>query len=293
VRTLTRVSGPRSAFVCDGIPFGEGPVWCPDGTLVVTSVAEGALYRVWPEQHRAERFADTGGGANGAALCADGSVLVTQNGGIDFSQMGLFDEPPPLRPGRPGLQRVARDGTVSYLAAEGLHAPNDLVVRADGEVLFTDPGHYPPATEDGGRVMAYRDGDVRVFAAGFYFCNGIALDPDGNVVVVERQGLQRVGADGERDWLIENLGPGAGDGFCFDADGRAYVASTIEHGIRVVELDGTVVDFLAIDGKGLTTNCCFGGPDLRTLYATDAMPGNVVAFEGMPTPGLRLFDGPG
>jgi len=38
----------------------------------------------------------------------------------------------------------------------------------------------------------------------------------------------------------------------------------------------------------VTTNCCFGGPDLTTLFATDAVPGDVVAWEGMPTPGLPL-----
>jgi gluconolactonase len=57
--------------------------------------------------------------------------------------------------------------------------------------------------------------------------------------------------------------------------------------------DGTVVDFLEIDGDGLTTNWCFGGPDLRTLYATDAIPGRVVAWEPMPTPGLPLATWPG
>ncbi|MDQ1520323.1 MAG: SMP-30/Gluconolactonase/LRE-like region, partial [Actinomycetota bacterium] len=56
----------------------------------------------------------------------------------------------------------------------------------------------------------------------------------------------------------------------------------------VIDRDGTVLDFLEIDGKGLTTNCCFGGADLRTLYATDAIPGRVVAWEQMPTPGLPL-----
>src|SRR5215471_125944 len=79
-RTLTPMSGTRAEVVCTGVPFGEGPVWCADGTLVVTSVAAGALYRVFPDQHRADRFADTGGGANGAALATDGSILVTQNG---------------------------------------------------------------------------------------------------------------------------------------------------------------------------------------------------------------------
>jgi gluconolactonase len=284
----------RSEVVARGIPFGEGPVWCPDGTLVVTSVAAGALYRVWPGEQRAERFADTGGGANGAALAADGSVLVTQNGGMDLSATGLFDDPPPFHPSTPGLQLASASGTVRYLLDDGFHAPNDLAVAADGTVWFTDPGHYPPPDPPIGRVMTYaRDGTVSVAADGFWFCNGIAFEPDGTVVVVERQGLLRLRPDGSREWVIEVLGPGAGDGFCLDADGRFYVASTVEHGIRVVDTDGSVLDFLSITGKGLTTNCCFGGTDGRTLFATDALPGDVVAFEGMPTPGLSLHVWPG
>ncbi|MGH9024997.1 MAG: SMP-30/gluconolactonase/LRE family protein [Acidimicrobiia bacterium] len=285
---------PEAEVVVDGVPFGEGPVWCPDGTLVVTSVAQGALYRVWPEAGRAERYADTGGGANGAARASDGSVLVTQNGGFDFAATGLFADPPQPRFATPGLQRAAPDGTVTYLADIDLHAPNDLVVGPDGTVYFTDPGHFPPPDPPIARVMACeRDGAVRVHASDFFYCNGIAIDRDANLVVVERQGLQRLFADGSREWVIEKLGRGAGDGFCLDADGRYYVASTIEHGVRVVDTDGTIVEFLALDGDGLTTNCCFGGPDGRTLFATDAVPGRVVAWEGMPTPGLPLHEWPG
>lgn len=279
----------QSEVVCEGIPFGEGPVWCPNGTLVVTSVAQGALYRVWPESGKTDRFADTGGGANGAAIASDGSFLVTQNGGFHFAAAGLEIEAVPTRHANPGLQRVTPDGAVTYLASEGLNAPNDLAVAPDGSVYFTDPGHYPPPHEHFGRVMTYeRGGTLHTFADGFFYCNGIAFEPDGTLVVVERQGLQRVFADGTREWLIERLGRGAGDGFCLDTDGRFYVASTIEHGIRVVDPDGTVLDFLAIDGDGLSTNCCFGGADLRTLYVTDAIPGRVVAFEDMPHPGLKL-----
>lgn len=286
----------KSEVVCTGIPFGEGPVWCEDHTLVVTSVAVGALYRVWPNEHRATRVADTGGGANGAALAADGSLLVTQNGGMDFASLQMpmlaeFEGSPPVTP---GLQLVHPNGEVVYLVDAGLHAPNDLAVARDGRILFTDPGHFPPPADGFGRVMVYeRDGRVTTFADSFWFCNGIAFEPDGQVVVVERAGLQRVFPDGTREWVIETLGRGAGDGFCLDADGRFYVASTIEHGIRVVDRDGTVLDFLEIKGSGLTTNCCFGGDDRRTLYVTDALPGHVVAFEGMPTPGLPLPTWPG
>ncbi|MDQ1379689.1 MAG: gluconolactonase, partial [Actinomycetota bacterium] len=89
----------QSVVVGEGIPFAEGPVWCPDGTVVVTSVAAGALFRVWPESAKVERIAVTGGGANGAALAADGSILVTQNGGIDFSVLpGVFATFPPTVP---------------------------------------------------------------------------------------------------------------------------------------------------------------------------------------------------
>ncbi|GIU90659.1 MAG: gluconolactonase [Acidimicrobiia bacterium] len=284
----------RAEHVAGGLPFAEGPVWCPDGTVVVTSVAEGALHRVDPSTGATERFADTGGGANGAALAADGSILVTQNGGFDFAATGLFPDPPPLRPATPGLQLASPDGRVRYLADEGFRAPNDVAVARDGRVFFTDPPHFPPPEEGVGRVMVLeRDGTVHTFASGFWFCNGLAFEPDGTLVVVERAGLQRVHADGTRDWVVEMLGRGAGDGFCVDADGRFYVASTIEHGIRVVDRDGTILDFLPIEGDGLTTNCCFGGPDLRTLYVTDALPGRLVAFEHMPTPGLPLPTWPG
>jgi len=286
----------QSHVVATGIPFAEGPVWCDDGTLVVTSVTAGALYRVWPEQLRAQMFATTLGGANGAALAVDGSILVTQNGGMDFTNLpGVFTEMPTSPPATPGLQLARPDGTVTYLVDQDLHGPNDLAVAADGAVYFTDPGHWPPPSDGQiGRVMVYeRDGSVRAFASGFFYCNGIAFERDGTVVVVERQGLQRVHADGSRDWVIETLGRGGGDGFCVDSAGRFYVACTIEHGIRVIEPDGSVADFWPIEGKGLCTNCCFGGADMRTLFVADALPGHLVAFDACPTPGLALATWPG
>jgi gluconolactonase len=281
----------RSEVVGTGIPFAEGPVWCPDGTVVVTAVAAGALYRVRPERQQTEKIAVTRGGPNGAALAADGSILVAQNGGIDFSNLpGIFGDLPACEPVTPGLQRATPNGNVTYLADTGMHGPNDVAVAPNGELFFTDPGHYPPPEHDDvGRVLVYEgNGRLRTFASGFHYCNGIAFEPDGTLVVVERRGLMRVHADGEREWVVETLGRGGGDGFCLDAEGRFYVASTIEHGVRVVDPDGTVVDFLEIAGTGVTTNCCFGGTDLRTLFVADAIPGHLVAFEHMPTPGLPL-----
>jgi gluconolactonase len=292
--------GMTAEVVVDGIRFGEGPVWCPPdspvgapGTLVVTSVADGKLYRVHPDAQRFEELADTGGGPNGAARAADGSILVTQNGGIDFARMGILTDVL-RRPRTPGLQLVDSNGETRYLADVGFQAPNDLVVAPDGTVYFTDPPPFPPPEQPIGRVWAYeRDGNVRVVAGRFAYCNGIGLDLDGNLVVVEARGLQRLLPDGIREWIVETLGPGGGDGFCVDTHGNFYVAATVEHGVRVVRPDGTELDFLRIDGDGVTTNCCFGGPDLRTLFATDAVPGRIVAWEAMPAPGLPLTPWPG
>jgi len=281
--------------VAEDPPFAEGPVWCPGpgrsgGTLVCTSVSAGALYRVDPATGTCTAIADVGGGANGAAPATDGGFVVTQNGGLDLAAIGLFDDPPPTRSAPSGLQRVGPDGAVLYLASAGLQAPNDLVVDADGTVWFTDPPPWPLPDAALGRVWGYRpDGTLTRRIDGLWYPNGIALEPDGTLVVVENGllgrphfGLVRLGADGP-DRFVDQTG----DGFCVDEDGRFYVAGG-RHGVTVLDADGRTVEVLALPGRGVTTNCCFGGADGRTLYATGAIPGGVWAWESLPTPGLRL-----
>lgn len=279
-------------MVVTGVPLGEGPVWrTTNRDLVCTSVSDGLVWRIDTERGEKEVFADTGGGPNGAALCDDGGLIVTQNGGIDYSKFppGLFPEDLTIRHATPGLQRVDSAGAVSYLIQDGFEAPNDLVVGPDGTVYFTDPGHFPPKDPPTGRVVAFRpDGSVTTVADHLWYCNGIGLDRDGSLVIIERRGLRRLEEDGQRTWIVETLGRGGGDGFCLDAEGHFYAAATVDHGVRVVDPDGSMVEFLSLPGEGVTTNCCFGGPHLRTLFATDAVPGHVVAWEGLPTPGLPL-----
>lgn len=285
-------------LIAEGIAFAEGPVWCDDGTLVVTSVAEGALYRIWPLERRKAKIADTAGGANSAWPADDGGFVVTQNGGIDFVRLlpdsaAKFSEPlPPPRFAEPGLQRVAPDGTVSYLVT-GMQAPNDLVVGADGTVYFTDPPRFGRPNPPPGKVRALRpDGTVELVADGFSYCNGIALEADGALVVVEGAGLMRLHPGGRKEWILEMVGERPSvDGFCVDVEGRFWMAAGSFNGVRAVE-DGKVVEFLAAPGEGLTTNCCFGGADGRSMFMTNGVPGSVWMWEDVGARGLTLHKWP-
>lgn len=285
----------KAVVVVPEVRFPEGPVWCPDGSLVYTSVPDGALYRVSVATGAVTTVAEVGGGPNAAAPTPDGGFVVTQNGGIDFS--GLADLPeidadgmPPYAPVTPGLQHVAADGAVRYLLDVGFRAPNDLTATPDGILYFTDPPHHPPPPEPVGRIHAVGpEGTATVVADGFHYCNGIAREPGGTLAVIEARGMLRLDPDsGEREWIVASFGEVAGDGLAVDVDGRLYVCCTSEHAVRVFEPDGREVDRLAIAGAGIVTNCCFGGTDLRTLFVTEGLPGAVLAFEGLPTAGLPV-----
>src|SRR5579859_7576720 len=96
------VNGPE--VIAEDTGLCEGPVWCADGTLVVTSVDRGVLYRIWPENGRRQVVADTAGSPNGAQLASDGGFVVTQAGAHDFSSVSPAN--PDRPPGRPALYQV-------------------------------------------------------------------------------------------------------------------------------------------------------------------------------------------
>ena len=168
-------------MIASGLAFPEGPVWA-DGTLLFTEITGGAVSR-WTPGGGVEPYATTGGGPNGAALAADGSLYVTQNGGMRDGPRGT-----------PGIQRIAPDGDVTTVVTEvagmRLEGPNDLAVGDDGRLWFTDPrGSDDPAVNDRpGRIFAVDpangDGDL-IIEVGPVFPNGIAFLADGTLVWTE------------------------------------------------------------------------------------------------------------
>jgi gluconolactonase len=290
--------GMRYEVILEGALLGEGPVWCPDGTLITTHMGRDKIRRTNPKTGRSEMIASFAGGANSAQLASDGGLVITNNGGIDFAKLASMMNLDPAKityePGKPGLQRMFPDGRVTYLADAGLSAPNDLIVARDGTLYFTDP---PPnggigAQGKPGRVWSWTPtGGLKLVARDFQYCNGIALSPEERLLIVEANGLLWIDpASGEREWFIERLGGerSVGDGFKFDAEGRIYCAAPMDHAILIFDKTGKKLDQIDLGAGAMVTNCCFGGSDGRTLFTVELTPGRICAIEGLPAPGLPL-----
>jgi gluconolactonase len=256
--------------ICGGLLFPEGPVWHPDGFLLVTEIIGQRISRVAGD--RFEVLARTGGGANGMTLGPDGALYVTNNGGIALDWAA-----PDAIQGR--IQRVTLDGDVTDVVVADLGSPNDCCFGPDGLLYFTDPRwEHGKEIHTAGRI--YRtslDGDLELLAEGPLFTNGLAFS--GDTLLVAATYEQRILA---YPWSASGLSVptefcrlqhGFPDGLCLDDAGRIYVAATIGRGIEVFEPDGSFVELLPIGDDTLPTNCCFG-PD-GTLYVTDSGGGRV------------------
>lgn len=248
----------RIERVAAGHRFTEGPVWSREGYLLFSDVPQDLILR-WTPGKGVSRFRTSSNGANGNAFDAQGRLYTCES-----------------RSRR--VVRTDRKGVVEVLAErfEGkrLNAPNDIVVRRDGHVYFTDPAFG--AQQEGRELDFYGvyhitpKGDLEAVARWQTRPNGIALSPDGRLLYVadsdrrevrvfdlDRQGR----ASGERV-LISGI-QGVPDGLKADERGNLYIAA---RGISVYTAQG---EFLTtIEMPETPSNCAFGDPDFGALYVT-------------------------
>lgn len=273
----------RGEIVADGLVFPEGPVWS-EGKLYFVEIGAGRLARYEPGG-AVTRFAQPGGGPNGATLGPDGALYVTQNGGM-------------RREGRTtaGILRVSLSGEVSLLTSEiaglTLEGPNDLAFGPDGRLYFTDPrGASDPAKNDKpGRLFVWDLKNARgelIRELGPVFPNGIGFDAQGTLLWSESFSRRVMTLrDGRAEQVIQLPERHFPDGFCVGADGRLYVASTYAHCVSVVE-GSQIVDRYECGEGSMPTNCCFAGTD---LYVTESRHGALWRFP-VGKPGLALHRG--
>jgi len=295
--------------MASGLKFPEGPIALDDGEVVLVEIARRTLSRVGTDGS-IEVVADVGGGPNGAALGPDGAVYITNNGGCfswdEVMGLTLPGAVPPTWTGG-SIQRVDLDtGAVSTLYTESssgpLRAPNDLVFDGHGGFWFTDHGvRLDRSSDRTGIHYALADGsrcEEVVFPLDAP--NGIGLSPDGSVLYAAETHTGRVFAwDLEAPGRLGSAGMGHGgrllaglpgmqllDSLAVDGEGWVCVGTLVNGGITAISPDGETIEHTPL-ADPLVTNICFGGPDLRTAYATLSGTGTLVSFE-WPRPGLRL-----
>jgi gluconolactonase len=297
--------------VTSGLRFPEGPVAMPDGSVVLVEMFGPRVTRVHPDGTQ-ETIAEVTGGPNGLAIGPDGAGYLCNNGGC-FTEVALGDltVPGPFDPGRyigGRIQRVDLDtGEVTdlYTECDGvpLRAPNDLVFDGHGGFYFTDHGYSDHAARTAvltGLYYARADGSaIREVVFPSASPNGIGLSPDGSTLYwaetmngrVMRRAVVAPGelapaTMGPADCLAGLPGMQLLDSLAVDGAGHVCVATLLNGGVTVVSPDGGIVDFLAT-GDLLTTNICFGGPDLTTAYVTSSGFGKLLRTE-WPRPGAAL-----
>jgi gluconolactonase len=296
-------------LVTDGLFFPEGPIAMADGSVILVEIGGKRLTRVRPDGAK-ETVAALGGGPNGAAVGPDGAIYVVNNGGAFKFPDNWEDEGRMLIPDSYDggyVQRVDLEtGEVRMLydRCDGrpLNGPNDIVFDSEGGFWFTCFGYSDGENRRlGGLYYARADGSaIKRVRAEQISPNGVGLSPDQKTVYWSDSMLQRL-------WALPLEGPGQAtpetghlsgrvvvnlpgfqwfDSLAVQADGRVCVATLFNGGITTIDPVTGESEHAAFPDP-ITTNICFGGPDMRDAWVTGSSTGRLYRCR-WPRPGLTL-----
>lgn len=262
-------NGSELEKLATGFMFTEGPIWnAADGYLLFSDIP-GNKIRKWTPAGGIEIFRKPSGKSNGLTLDKQGKLLACEHANRRVS-------------------RTESDGTVVTIAdkydGKNLNSPNDIVVKSDGSIYFTDPP-YGLSAEFGnpGEQELPFQGVYRLSADGemltllvddFEKPNGIAFSPDESILYINDTDKVHIRAfDVNADGTISNgrvfvevSGDEEGnvDGMKVDSEGNVYV--TGPGGISVYKSSGKKLG--RIDLPEVSANLAWGGEDWKTLYIT-------------------------
>lgn len=249
-------------MIADGHMFTEGPVWSPEGFLLYSDIPANTIFK-WAEGGASEPFITPSGNSNGLEFDAMGRLLAAEHGGRRISRRVIGED---------------AQSVVDNYEGKKLNSPNDLIVRSDGTIYFTDPPYgIQPNQEELGFNGLFRidpQGQLSLISDDFDRPNGIVLSPDESTLYVadtQNEHVRKfaVAADGVPSGgevfidLTSDL-QGNPDGMAIDVFGDLFV--TGGGGVRVVTPAGELLGTIMVPEQA--TNCTFGGADGLSLFIT-------------------------
>lgn len=259
--------------LADGFRWLEGPVWFADrDELLFSDIPANRVLR-WSESGGVSVFREPSDFENGHTRDRDGRLLSCSHRARCITRTEL-------------------DGTISVLAdryQDGrLNSPNDIVVKSDGTVWFTDPPYGIQTDYEGGKQTSERpaavycldpsSGRLKVVADDFDGPNGLCFSPDESRLYVAETGLQFV-ADPKQEIRVFDVLADAGDGMpglardrrfldthadgmrCDEA-GNLWIATA--GGVHCFDPDGDLLGRINVPGR--VSNLCFGGRHYCRLF---------------------------
>jgi gluconolactonase len=257
-------AGATAEKLAGDLKFTEGPVWMRDGFLVFSDIPAGKLYK-WSSGGGLSTFRDPSGNANGNILDRQGRLITAGHGSRN-------------------LTRTEPDGKVTVLAdkfeGKRFNSPNDVVVKSDGTIWFTDPPYGLPKDQQRELDQSYvfcldpASGAVKIVASDFDRPNGLCFSPDEKRLYIADSGkphhVRAFDVDVKANTLVglgpvfRVIDPGAPDGMRCDERGNLW--STAGDGVHVFAPDAKMIGKIPVPER--PANCCFGGEDGKTLFIT-------------------------
>ena len=243
--------------------FVEGPVWVnKDGGFLVFSDIPNDELKKWTPKDRLSTFRKPSQNANGNTLDQQGRLVTCEHSGRRVSIL-------------------EKDGSLKMLVdqfdGKKFNSPNDVVVKSDGTVWFTDPDYglgKNPREQEGNFVYRFnpKDKSIVAVAKDFNKPNGLCFSPDEKKLYVADSGqprhirvfdVQKDGslANGKVFCAIDKGGP---DGIRCDAKGRIF--SSAGDGVQIFSASGELIGKILVPEA--PANLCFGGKDGKTLFIT-------------------------
>lgn len=246
-----------------GMRFTEGPVWVnADGGYLVFSDIPANQLKKWSKVGGLATFREPSNNANGNTVDRNGMLITAEHSGRRIS---ITD--------RDGVVKTVVD---SYNGKK-LNSPNDVVVKSDGTIWFTDPpyGIKPEQKEqDANYVFCYdpKKKELRAVASDFVMPNGLCFSPDEKLLYIADSGKPRhirvfeVGADNtlKNGRVFCKIDVGGPDGIRCDSEGNVW--SSAGDGVHIFAPDGSLIGKILVPET--PANLCFGGDDGKTLFIT-------------------------